>query len=277
MKKFASIALILILFSGVCIILFSKSDDQFVEIDGGTYRIGAKDNPGNPLRYVKLESYEISKTEVTNEQFAAFVKATGYVTTAEKYQNAMTFRVGLEEFEWIEDKTANWRYPFGKSMGGIEHKQDHPVTCISFKDALAYCEWAHERLPTLAEWEVASRCGSRTRYFWGQDEKRLPEFANTWINDDHLAVPRKDRHLFTSPVASYDANPWGLYDLYGNVFEFCADKTPYFESVKTIACARGGSWWCSLNSCSYFNSEDIGRIDRFASFSNHGFRTVRIK
>ena len=80
--------------------------------------------------------------------------------------------------------------------------------------------------------------------------------------------------MYTSPVASFASNPWGLYDMYGNVFEFCSGKLKPGES-NTIAHARGGSWWCSKNACNFFNSYDIGRVSIHASFSNQGFRVVK--
>ena len=84
-----------------------------------------------------------------------------------------------------------------------------------------------------------------------------------------------DPWMRTSPVGSYAPNPNGLYDVYGNIFEFCADRPDYWAADTLCASARGGSWWCSHSSCSFFNSNDIGKVRRVASFSNLGFRVVK--
>ncbi len=257
-----------------CSQLFAQADTNFVLVRAGTYTIGKKGQLLNPLRKVKVESYSISKTETTNRQFAQFVNATGYKTDAEKMHSAMVFQPGLKEFEWIEDSTAFWRYPNGINRGGIENKMDHPVTCISFNDIQAYCHWAGVRLPTLEEWEIACRAGSTNDYFFGKDEQEISRYANIWKGRDHLTADSTDGYMYTSPVASFKPNPWGLYDMYGNVFEFCTGKLKENES-STIAHARGGSWWCSRNACNFFNSYDIGRVNIHASFSNQGFRVVK--
>jgi sulfatase modifying factor 1 len=251
-----------------------KPQDDFASIPPGEYTLGSRYSVINPVHTIKSAGFRISKHEITNRQFSAFVKATGYKTTAEKYHNAMTFHPGLREFEWVEDSTANWHYPFGLKNGGIGQKMDHPVTCISFMDVQAYCKWAKVRLPTLDEWEIACRGGADGKYFFGNDSTKIVQYANIWLSRTHAEVTVQDSFLYTSPVGSFKPNPYGLYDVYGNCFEFCADKPALLQKVKNVVCARGGSWWCSKNSCNYFNSVDIGRVDRFASFSNHGFRVV---
>mgnify|MGYP000108632150 CR=1 FL=1 len=254
-----------------------QSFDAYITIEAGTYTIGKTDHPINEQKEVYVDAFKISATEITNEQFLAFIEATAYETTAEIHKNAMTFEVGLAEFEWLEDSTAYWRFPFGTKKEGIENKMNHPVTCISFIDVLAYCEWANERLPTLAEWEIACRANSKDLYFWGKDASKINEYGNIWTNATHQDTLISDQHLFTSPVGIYAPNAWGLHDMYGNVFEFCADTIPNLPDNQSVAYARGGSWWCSSQSCNYFNSIDIGRVHRYASFSNHGFRTVKRK
>ena len=252
----------------------AQEKDSFVLVHGGEYRVGAKDNPVNPVRKVKSGDYLIARFETTNRQFAAFILATAYVTDAERRHNAMVFKPGLKEFRWMNDTTAYWRFPNGISRGGIENKMNHPVTCISYADILAYCNWAGVRLPTLDEWEVASRAGTTTRYYFGDDDKDLNQYANIWHGHDHLTADSSDGYMYTAPVGSFKPNAWGLYDMYGNVFEFCSDRTLTNKS-KTVANARGGSWWCSRSSCHYFNSSDIGRVNIHASFSNQGFRVAK--
>lgn len=248
--------------------------DAYKLVPAGEYRVGKKGHLGNPLRNVKVDSFRIAFFETTNRQFEAFVSATKYITDAERYQNAMVFTPGLEEFRWLEDSTAFWRYPNGIERGGIEQKMDHPVTCISYTDIQAYCQWAKLRLPTLDEWEIACRAGSNTDYFFGDTDAAIIQYGNVWHRRDHLQADTSDHFMYTSPVGSFHPNAWGLYDMYGNVFEFCSGKLSAAEKP-TIAHARGGSWWCSRYACRFFNSVDIGRTHIRASFSNQGFRVVK--
>ncbi|RYG20547.1 sulfatase-modifying factor protein [bacterium] len=255
----------------------SRGDEEgrgLVTIRAGVYRLGKADHVESPVRRVRLKAFEIARTETTNEQFAAFVKATGYVTDAEWRHNGMVFEPPLPEFRWIHDRTANWRFPNGRSRRGIEGKGNHPVTCISFADALAYCTWAKVRLPTLDEWEAACRAGTTTDYFFGSDRRDIRKYANVWHGRDHLKPDLSDGFLTTSPVASFKPNPLGLFDMYGNVFEFCSGRRFSDKSPRRVH-SRGGSWWCSANACCYFNSADVGTVDIHASFSNQGFRVAR--
>ncbi len=246
----------------------------FVQVPAGRYQVGKLHQQLNPLRFVIIHSFSIDRTEITNGQFEKFILATAYKTDAEKHHNALVFEPGLKEFRWLTDSTAYWRFPNGISRGGIENKMNHPVTCISYSDALAYCAWAKQRLPSLEEWEIACRAGTSTDYFFGKDASSISTYANIWLGRDHLVADSTDGYMYTSPVASFKPNAWGLYDMYGNVFEFCSGKIKPSES-QSIAHARGGSWWCSKNSCGFFNSYDIGRVNKHASFSNQGFRVVK--
>ncbi|NIG55487.1 formylglycine-generating enzyme family protein [Chitinophaga sp. Cy-1792] len=247
----------------------------FVTIPAARYVVGDSNSINNPIRTIVLDSFQISATEITNEQFAAFVQATGYITDAERRHDAMVFEPGLPEYKWIKDSTASWRFPNGRSRGDITEKMNHPVTTISYRDAVAFCEWAGYRLPTLDEWEVAARAGSRTRYFWGNNRDEIKRYANLWYGRDHLTADSSDGFMYTAPVGSFAPNPWGLYDVYGNVFEFCQGHAKFDKPGSKVVHARGGSWWCSKNSCNYFNSVDIGTVHPHASFSNQGFRVVR--
>ena len=265
-------------FTGFLLIIFinplsAQTDSNFVLIKKGTYTVGKKNHSLNPQRKVSIEDFYISKTETTNEEFKKFIDATGYKTDAERLKNAMVFKPGLKEFEWLEDSTAYWRFPNGITRGGIENKMDHPVTCISYTDIQAYCTWAHARLPTLEEWEIACRAGSNEAYFFGPNVTSMIKYANIWHGRDHLKSDSTDGYMYTSPVGSFFPNPLGLYDMYGNVFEFCSGKLKGDQN--TTVHARGGSWWCSKNACNFFNSYDIGRVNFHASFSNQGFRVVK--
>lgn len=267
------------IFVGFLLVIFinplsAQTDSSFVLIKKGVYTVGKKGHTLNPQRKVSVVDFYISKTETTNEDFKKFVEATGYKTDAERFRNAMVFKPGLKEFEWLEDSTAYWRFPNGVSRGGIENKMNHPVTCISYTDIMAYCAWAKVRLPTLDEWEIACRAGSEENFFFGSNPTSIIKYANIWHGKNHLKADSTDSYMYTAPVASFNPNPLGLYDMYGNVFEFCTGKLNTDKSSTTVH-ARGGSWWCSKNACNYFNSYDIGRVNIHASFSNQGFRVAK--
>jgi sulfatase modifying factor 1 len=267
-----NVAILFLLFTTIA---YSQKDFGYVSVPAGTYTVGKKGHLLNPRRHIKLDSFSIASTETTNAQFLEFVKATSYQTDAERMHNAMVFEPPLKEFQWKQDSSASWLYPNGGTRGGIENKMDHPVTTISYADILAYCTWAGVRLPTLDEWEVASRATSPTDYFWGNEMASLDHYANVWHGRNHLAADSSDGYMYTSPVGSFAPNAWGLYDVYGNVFEFCTGQVFGEARNKTVAHARGGSWWCSRNACNFFNSVDIGRVNIHASFSNQGFRVVK--
>ncbi len=247
---------------------------NYIQIPAGDYHLGDTASLDNPKRTVHIESFWISKFELTNAEFEKFVQATGYKTLAEHYHNAMVFEPGLAEFRWLQDSTAYWRFPNGVIRGGIAAKMDHPVTCISYKDVLAYCTWANCRLPSFDEWEVAARAGNEGYYFEGFSKENMGDYANVWHGRDHLKADYSDGYLYTSPVGKFKPNPWGLYDIFGNVFEFCTGKLER-DGDRSIAHARGGSWWCSKNSCAAFNTVYIGSVSPNASFSNLGFRIVK--
>lgn len=251
------------------------NDHHFAKIPAGDYLIGGREHQLNPRRKVTVAAFYIAKTEVTNQDFEQFIKETGYQTDAERLHNAMVFEPGLEEFKWMKDSTAFWRFPNGKNRGGIEDKMNHPVTTISYADAEKYCSWAKVRLPSLDEWEIAARAGTKTAYFWGEDREEIGAYANIWNGRDHLVADTSDGYMYTSPVASFKPNPYGLYDVYGNVFEFCEGSLKTDPKNRKVAHARGGSWWCSRNACGFFNSLDIGRVSMHASFSNQGFRLAK--
>jgi sulfatase modifying factor 1 len=248
--------------------------DGFVAVPAGKYLVGKADHLDNPRRSVHLQSFEISKFDVTNAEFAKFVDATHYATDAERRHDSMVFEPGLAEFRWIRDPTAFWRLPNGKTRGDLSGKDQHPVTGISFFDAQQYCKWVRARLPTLDEWEVACRAGTNTDYFFGSDPSLIGKYANIWHGRNHLLPDNSDGYMYTSPVGSFLPNPLGLFDMYGNVFEFCTGKLPSDSSARVVH-SRGGSWWCSKNACCFFNSVDVGSEDLHASFSNQGFRVVK--
>ena len=185
--------------------------------------------------------------DVTVGQFKMFVKETDYQTEAEKGQGAWLFANG----SWQSDPLANWQNP------GFDQNDDHPVVCVSWNDAKAFCNWLSRKekrkyqLPTEAQWEYACRAGTTTAYSFGDDPKDLGDYA--WYSDN--------AGWRIHPVGEKKPNPWGLYDMHGNVWQWCqADYGPYpskdvIDPINTIKgsidarVSRGGSWdgnagWC---------------------------------
>lgn len=242
-----------------------------IVVPAGEWSVGEEGHPLNPLRKVRLAAYRLAEAETTNAQFAAFVRATGYVTEAEKRGFGLVFRAGLADWEWLEVRGAHWRRPHGPEGPSAEELPEHPVTQISGADAQAYCRWLGGRLPKLDEWEVAARAGATGRWPWG--DQFVPGRANIWNGATHAAEAAGDGYTLTAPVRSFAPNTWGFYDVIGNVFEYCADLPPPLrEGEGVIIAARGGSWWCSRGTCNFYNLVDIGRMVRDGSLSNHGFR-----
>jgi formylglycine-generating enzyme required for sulfatase activity len=226
----------------------------------------------------------MGKHEVTRDQFAAFVKATGYRTDAEKAGWAYT-KPGNK---WKKTKGASWRNP------GFEQHGNHPVVCITWNDAKAFCEWLAAtrgevfRLPSEAEWEYAARAGSETDYHWGN----RPEKGSGWFNGADASYKKrfsnpstfffKDGYATTSPVGSFRANPWNLHDLHGNVWEWCEDwfdadyykrsptEDPRGPVVGDFRAFRGGSW----NSARDLRLSSRGGGRTTVSRSDNGFRVV---
>lgn len=248
---------------------------RLITIPGGTCAIGGKGHPTNPPRTVKLDSYQISDSETTNTQFAAFVAATGYKTDAERRGSAHIFQYGVPEWKWTDTAGACWKFPRGpKGPAAIKDLPQHPVTCLSAADAEACAAWAGGRLPTQAEWEVAARAGVITDFPWGAVFD--PKLANTWDGGTHSRNSKADGWEFTAPVRSYPPNAWGLYDVIGNVFEFVSDLPVGIQEKpgQPLTSARGGSWWCSGLTCHAFNLLDNGTMSKNGSLPNQGFRVV---
>ncbi len=249
---------------------------RLITIPAGAHAVGRVGSSVNPPHVARLRSYRISDAETTNEQFAAFVRATGYKSDAERQGTAKTFRQGMGDWVWVETPGANWKQPFGPEGPKPADFPKHPVTQISGEDALAYCHWVGGRLPTLDEWETAARAGAKTLYPWGDEYD--PKRANIWNGKTHREETPDDGFTYTAPVRSYPPNAWGLYDVIGNVFEYCADLPAAYrvpaDHARSIISGRGGSWWCSAGTCHFYNLVDIGRMDRRGSLPNQGFRVV---
>lgn len=199
-----------------------------------------------PLHRVYVDGFWMDRTEVTNEQFRAFVDATGYVTVAERPPRPEDFpgvpaevlvpgsivftppegEVSLRDHLrwWRYVPGASWKHPEGPSSS-IAGREQHPVVHVAYEDAVAYCTWAGKRLPTEAEFERAARGGLEgKRYAWGDEMKPGGKAqANTFQGKFPTSDSGEDGYRGTAPVASYPPNGFGVYDLAGNVWEWCSD------------------------------------------------------
>ncbi|GAA1808872.1 formylglycine-generating enzyme family protein [Agromyces neolithicus] len=227
-----------------------------VRIEGGTFRMGSDEFYADetPVHERSVDTFEIDLHPVTNEQFAAFVEATGYVTVAERPLDPADFPgadpaelvpgglvftptpgpVDLRDWRqwWRWGAGASWRHPFGPGSslrqaqdGAVDDRLTHPVVQISFADASAYASWAGKRLPTEAEFEFAARGGLEgARFAWGDDEFPGGELmVNRWQGSFPYRNTGAAGWVGTSPVMTFPANGYGLFDVTGNVWEWTTD------------------------------------------------------
>ena len=250
--------------------------EGMVWIPGGEFSMGAQDpadandsvgmlatRDSRPIHRVSVDGFWMDKTEVTNEQFARFVRATAYVTVAERTPNARDFpgappenlvagsvmfappdhAVPLDEYFqwWTYVKGANWRHPLGPASS-IDGKGDEPVVHVAYADAVAYAAWSGGRLPTEAEWEFAARGGlTGALYPWGSDFRK----DGAWMANSHQGhFPNEDtaadHYAGIAPVARFPPNGYGLYDVAGNVWEWVSDfyRPDYYTQLAAAGLAR---------------------------------------
>lgn len=240
-----------------------------------------------------VDAFAIDVTEVTNAQFAAFVEATNYVTTAER-TDAQGLRSGgavfdRDTFAWRLDLDADWRHPLGagSSINGRDH---YPVVQVSFEDAQAYARWAGRRLPTELEWERAARLDAsppdaREAEAYANEQSPI---ANTWQGAFPIHDEGRDGFIGAAPVGCFGANVAGVYDMIGNVWEWTLDWYGETRLVATESEARaldpeaiakrvikGGSHLCAPNFCARYRSRARQGGDPGLGASHIGFRTVR--
>jgi len=247
-----------------------------VLVSAGVYTIGdeTEEVSGDaPPRRVQLAPFRIDRHEVTNRQFAEFVRATSSVTTAEREGGAWIYRGG--DADWFYARGADWRHPLGPGSD-IERARDHPVVLVSWYDANAYARWAGKRLPSEAEWEVAARRGVPPHFAPRHTLAHLlphssaaPANANVWQGRWPQRNTLADGFFYTAPVGSFAPNRIGLYDMIGNVWEWTADA---YDSQQTLRVARGGSWFCSANYCGAYREGFRGKSPPDHAFNNVGFR-----
>ncbi len=303
-----------------------------VWIEGGEFAMGAADPAGRadekPQHQVKLNGFWMDVTEVTNAQFANFVKSTGYVTTAEiapewedikKQLPAGTPKppdsvfipaslifsppnrqVDLNDASqwWIWKRGADWKHPRGKGSS-IKGKENYPVVHVSWDDATAYAKWAGKRLPTEAEWEFAARGGlNNALYPWGNEdiESGKPK-ANTWQGNFPVKNTNWDKFYAISASKSFAPNGFGLYDMAGNVWEWCSDwyKPDYYQHQQGLSInpkgpgqsfdpmepatpkrvVRGGSFLCNSSYCEGYRVTSRMKSSADTGLEHTGFRCVK--
>ncbi len=289
-----------------------------VYIPGGTFLMGNDEfTDARPVHEVTVTGFWMDATEVTNAQFAAFVAATGYKTIAERPLNPADYPgvppdklvPGSAVFTppsqpvaldnplqwWTYVSGASWNYPEGPSSN-LDGRENHPVVHVCYEDAAAYARWAGKRLPTEAEWEFAAQ-GSQgnQRYYWGSELKPGNQWAaNIFQGDFPHHNLLEDGYASTSPVKSFAPNGYGLYDMEGNVWEWCADlyRPDYYVKserhnpkgpsdsydpdepglVKRVQ--RGGSFLCSDQYCIRYKAGSRGKGEVTSGSNNLGFRCV---
>jgi formylglycine-generating enzyme len=295
-------------------------------ISGGTFWMGCE-NCGMPdalpVHLVEVDGFWMDRTPVTNAEFAEFVKATGYVTVAERQPDPKDFPgvprdklvPGSAVFSptsqpvpldnplqwWRYTPGANWKHPLGPDST-LKTRSDHPVVHVSYEDVAAYAKWAEKRVPTEAEFEFAARGGlDRNLYAWGNDMRPGNKaVANTWQGRFPARDAGDDGYLGTSPVTAFPPNGYGLYDMGGNVWQWCADwyRPDYYRVLAASGpvarnpqgppdsydpeepgaakhVLRGGSYLCTDQYCARYLVGSRGKSEISSGTSNLGFRLVK--
>jgi sulfatase modifying factor 1 len=281
----------------------SGSTEEMVRPDGGRFLMGSDAAVGypadgeGPVRGITLDPFFIDRYPVTNRQFGEFVRATGYVTEAERFGWSFVFAGHLKDSGgakavpnldwWRRVDGADWRHPTPDSHG--EDRGSHPVVHVSWNDASAYADWAGKRLPTEAEWEYAARGGLEQKlYPWGNELTPAGRhLCNIWQGEFPTHDTAEDGYAGTCPVDAFPPNGYGLYSVAGNVWEWCLDWfSPDFHCVGTrvnpvgppsgiAKVMKGGSYLCHASYCNRYRVAARSSNTADSSTSNIGFRCVR--
>jgi len=284
---------------------------NWVQIPAATFEMGDKHQLGfkidkeRPVVWVNLDSFYMDTTTVTNQDFRAFIEDTGYQTDAEKYGWSFVFDQFLaddtkDRFKkvpgtdwWRVVEGAKWTKPEGLKSS-LHNRRHHPVTHVSRNDAVAYCKWAGCRLPTEAEWELAARGGLKDKiYPWGDDLTPNGEhLCNIWQGTFPELNTLEDNYLGTAPVKEYQPNGYGLYQMSGNVWEWCVNPAKidlidfkkwngekFWEEHQTYSnkeyALKGGSFLCHESYCNRYRVAARNGNTADSSASNIGFRCVK--
>lgn len=255
-----------------------------VLVPGGTTRIGSEEGPPDeaPVWTARVDPFFMDASPVTVARFRAFVEATGHVTDAERLGDAGVF--DLEEGQWRLVPGAAWHHPHGPD--GPAAPDDHPVTQVSWHDAVAFARWEGKRLPTEAEWEHAARGARDLRqpYAWGRTlVEGSRHRANTWQGSFPERNTGEDGHLFTSAVGTFGRTSLGLTDMGGNVWEWTADwYRPYADregefvpGASSERAQRGGSFLCHESYCHGYRVSGRSHSTPETALFHVGFRLVK--
>ncbi len=279
--------------------------NEQVFIPGGVFTMGTdspilpQDGEG-PARRVEISDLYMDQFEVSNREFAKFVKELGYVTEAEKFGDSFVLEILLSEAVksgitqavanapwWLPVSGASWRMPEGEGTS-ITGRMDHPVVHVSWNDAVAFCQWAGKRLPTEAEWEYAARGGLVDRLFpWGNNPMpKGQHWMNIWQGEFPNTNTAEDGFISTAPVHSFLPNKFGLFNMAGNVWEWTSDwwtirhtndfrKDPQGPLTGSDKVKKGGSYMCTPEYCYRYRCAARSQNTPDSAASNLGFRCVR--
>lgn len=279
-----------------------KFNEKMIYLPCGEFLMGTDDKEGfptdgeGPVRKVEVNPFYIDSHTVSNEEFDQFVKETGYKTEAEQFGWSFVFYKFLSADMkgkvqqvpgtpwWFATEDAYWFQPEGPGST-IEDRMDHPVIHVSWNDAVAFCNWAGKRLPTEAEWEYAARGGlEQKKYPWGNElTPNGDHYCNIWQGDFPRTNTEEDGYLGTAPVKSFPPNGFGLYNVAGNVWEWCEDWfTPQPNrkldkkqiNNQTPKVMRGGSYLCHISYCNRYRVAARSSNTLDSSTGNMGFRCV---
>ena len=281
LKRTHKIAVLVILLISAGTLLSYKyirsESREMVLVNGGN--LLTTDPVTKVKKEVAIRSFLLDKDLVTVTKFEEFVKATHYVTEAEKFGNAAVFDGEKQSWDLVDG--ADYHYPAGKSKPKAE--PNHPVTQVSWNDATAYAAWKGKRLPTQWEWEHAAKNGenSRKQYSWGTDLVVDGKYkANTWQGSFPFHNTVEDGYALTSPVGVFGANKLGLTDMGGNVWQWCQDSIePTGGDAEldpaTRRVMRGGSFLCDPQVCHGFQVTGRSSSTPESSLMHTGFRCAK--
>ncbi len=258
--------------------------NKMIFVKGGKFNFGSDNglDREKPEHKVIIQSFLIDKNLVTVEDFRYFVNASNYITEAEIFGNAIVFDDSINSWQLVDG--ANWEYPLGKFKKIAT--DNHPVTQVSWNDALAYCKCYNKTLPSEVQWEyAASERGQKKNqlFYWGNDLMFENTYmCNIWTSDYPNKIGSQDGFKYTSPISHYEPNSLGIFDMSGNVWEWCYNWHLPYEGNSQIfptdlegKAQRGGSFLCNSNYCHGFRLSARSATSPESSLFHVGFRCAK--